>query len=101
MHFGSCQLKWDLNILLLITFCCNNETLPSIVGWTTPKRMFAVEHNLPRRLLGGDCKVGSVGVAGPKIRQNLLGVEPLLRAKFQPRSPDGVGTYSKRTHCQM
>ena len=31
-HFGSGQLKLDLQVLLLFTFCCNNETHRSILG---------------------------------------------------------------------
>ena len=31
-HFGSGQLKLDLHVLLLLTFCCKNEKLRSILG---------------------------------------------------------------------
>ena len=41
------------------------------------------------------------GLASANVAKEALGVEPLLRAKFQPCSTAVVGAYGVQTHCQM
>ena len=47
IHFVSCQVKLDLNVLMLFTFCCGNETHRSILNWTTPKCKFTASKGCP------------------------------------------------------